>query len=143
MLLTKWYTLKASSTRIIDIFKMSKRWFDKLQKRHWQVWTVGNQQTATFPLMCKFWRMGKRKAISSLTSHRPVDWKNTRIKACKLQRLYFSKVYIRLEVEERLVWLFEYCLCIISFLFSSFSTIKYTKKLLIITLNLKKIFSWA
>ena len=40
MLLTKWYTFKASSARFMDIFKKSKRWFDKMQKRHWQVWIV-------------------------------------------------------------------------------------------------------
>ena len=48
MLLMKCYTFKASSTRFIDKFKRSKRWFDKIQKRSWQVWIVGKPTNSYF-----------------------------------------------------------------------------------------------
>ena len=139
ILLMKCYTFKTSFASFIDKFKsqkgdltICKRGADKFE------WLV-NQQTATFSLLCKFWRMGKRKAIFSLPSHRPADQRNTRIKACKFQRSYF-KVYIRLEVEERRVRLFEYFLCKNCFLLSFFSIVWNTRKLLIVTSVQKKIF---
>ena len=64
----------------------------------------------------------------------------TRIKACKFQQSYF-KVYIKLEVKERIVGQIEYFVHKKASFLSSFSTVRNTRKLLIITSVKKKIFS--
>ena len=76
-----------------------------------------NHQTTTFPLLCYFQRL-RKKVTSSLSSLRPVDQRGSRLKICKLQRIYFE-VYKKLEVEEEVVGLFENSARIKAFIFQS------------------------
>ena len=105
MLLMKYLTFKASSTRFIDKFKKSNMiWQDakealtSLKSR----WTL-QRLFFLFYVKPTYWG---RKLHFSLFSHRPMDQKGSKLKICKLQRSYLE-VYIKLENEEEMVKLIE------------------------------------
>ena len=120
MLLMKYLTFKASSTRSIVKFKKSNIiWQDTkevlISLKSW--WTFQR----LFFLFCVIPTCWRRKLHFSLSSHRPMDQRGTRLKICKLQRSYLE-VSIKLEIEKEKGTLFEYFLRCKSFHPLTFST---------------------
>ena len=138
MLLMKCLTLKASSTRFKNQIQRVKHDVTRSKRSANKFEKLVNHQTAIFLLRWYFQRL-RRKATSSLSSLRLVDQKGTRLKICKLQRIFF-KVYIKLDDEEELVRLFEYFLRSQSLHPPSFSTFWTIRKLHIV-IFVWKIFS--
>ena len=131
MLLMKYFTFKASSTRFIDKFKKSNMiWQDaKEALTTLKSWWALQQLFFLFYVKTTCWR---RKLHFSLSSHRPVDQRGTKLKICKLQWSYL-KVYIKLENEEEMVSLIEYFFAHKRPSSSTFSIFWIIRKLLIIT----------
>ena len=71
------------------IFK-SQTWHDKIQKKRWQVWNVGEPSTAIFPLLWYFCLL-RKKTTSSMFSLRPVDQKRLKAQDLHISTENFSK----------------------------------------------------
>ena len=110
MLLMKYLTFKASSTRFVNKFKKSNMiWQDGREVltslKSW--WTL----EWLFFLFYVISTCRRKKLHFSLSSHRLVDQRGTRLKIYKLQWSYLE-VYIKLEIEKEkgyTVWIFLRC----------------------------------